>query len=171
LRQGRPATFTGWAKTGSLSKSWRNPRPDGGGGTPVIKQVVFLKKRDDISMDDFMTYYETQHSQLSQKIGAPPPLPNAQRYVRRYVKPQPNPLTGEVIHPGYDCIMEIWWNSREDFEAAMKGLGSPAHLDARKADELKLFASNSNPVCIVEEFESPVGPENKIPACVPVFSA
>lgn len=135
----------------------------------MIKQIVFLKKRDDISMDDFMDYYENQHSQLAKKLGAPPPLPNAQRYVRRYVTPQPNPLTGEVIHPGYDCIMEIWWNTREDFEAAMKGLGNPDHLEARKADERKLFASNSNPVCIVEEFDSPVGPENKIPTCVPTF--
>jgi hypothetical protein len=135
----------------------------------MIKQVVFLKKRDGMTLEQFMDYYENQHSQLSRKIGAPPPLPNAQRYVRRYVKPEPNPLTGEVIHPGYDCIMEIWWNTREDFEAAMKGLGDPQHLEARKADELRLFATNSNPVCIVEEHDSPVGPENKIPRCVMTF--
>ena len=133
----------------------------------MIKQVVFLKKRDDLSMEDFMNYYESQHSQLSKKMGAPPPLPNAQRYVRRYVKPEPNPLTGEVIHPGYDCIMEIWWNTRADFEAAMKGLANPQFLDARKADELKLFATNSNPVVTVEEFDSPVGPENKIYKWIP----
>jgi len=135
----------------------------------MIKQVVFLKKRDDLTMEQFMDYYEHQHSQLSKKLDAPPPLPNAQRYVRRYVTPQPNPLTGEVIHPGYDCIMEIWWNTREDFEAAMKGLGNPEFLEARKADELKLFASNSNPVAIVEEHESPVGPKNLIPDCTPRF--
>jgi hypothetical protein len=134
----------------------------------MLKQVVFLKKRDDLTIEQFLDYYENQHSQLSKKVGAPPPLPNAQRYVRRYVKPEKNPLTGEVIHPGYDCIMEIWWNSRADFEAAMKGLGNPDFLDARKADELKLFASNSNPVVTVEEFESPVGPENKIYKWVPV---
>jgi hypothetical protein len=135
----------------------------------MIKQVVFLKKRDDMTLDDFMDYYENQHSQLSRRIGAPPPLPNAQRYVRRYVKPEANPLTHEVIHPGYDCIMEIWWNTREDFEAAMKALGNPEYLAARKADELKLFATNSNPVCIVEEHDSPVGRENRIPRWVPIF--
>ncbi len=135
----------------------------------MIKQVVFLKKRPDITMEEFIDYYENQHSQLSKKLDAPPPLPNAQRYVRRYITPEPNPLTGEVIHPGYDCVMEIWWNSREDFEAAMKGLGNPEHLEARKADELKLFATNSNPVCTVIEYDSPVGPENLIPDCVPRF--
>ena len=135
----------------------------------MIKQVVFLKRRQDMTMEQFMDYYEKQHSQLSKRIGAKPPLPNAQRYVRRYITPEKNPLTGEVIHPGYDCIMEIWWNTREDFEAAMKGLGSPEHLPARLADELKVFATNSNPVCTVEEHDSPVGPHNQIPRCIPTF--
>jgi len=136
----------------------------------MIKQVVFLRKRADMSMQEFMDYYEHQHSQLSKKLGAKPALPNAQRYVRRYLRQEKNPLTGEVIDPGYDCIMEIWWNSRADFEVAMKGLAEPAEmLEARMQDELKLFASNSNPVCTVEEFDSPVGPENRIPRCEPVF--
>jgi hypothetical protein len=135
----------------------------------MIKQVVFLKKRPDMTAEEFMDYYENQHSQLSKQLDAPPPLPNAQRYVRRYVTPEPNPLTGEVIHPGFDCIMEIWWNTREDFEAAMRGLGNPEFLEARKADELKLFATNSNPVCTVAEYDSPVGPENRVPRCDPSF--
>ena len=45
----------------------------------MIKQVVFLKKRPDQTMAEFMDYYENQHSQLSAKLRAPPALPNAQR--------------------------------------------------------------------------------------------
>jgi EthD domain len=133
----------------------------------MIKQVVFLKRRPDMTMQEFMDYYENKHSQLSKKIGAKPPLPNAQRYVRRYLTPEKNPLTGEVIESGYDCIMEIWWNTREDFETAMQGLANPEHLAARMADERKVFASNSNPVCTVEEYDSPVGPNNTVPRWVP----
>jgi hypothetical protein len=133
----------------------------------MIKQVVFLKRRADMTMQEFMDYYENQHSQLSKRIGAKPPLPNAQRYVRRYLTAEKNPLTGEVIESGYDCIMEIWWNTREDFDAAMKGLANPEHLAARMADERKVFASNSNPVCTVEEYDSPVGPNNTVPRWVP----
>jgi len=134
----------------------------------MIKQVVFLKKRPDMTMQEFMDYYENQHSQLSKRMGAKPALPNAQRYVRRYLTAERNPLTGEILHPGYDCIMEIWWNSRADFEAAMKGLGSnPEMLEARLEDERKVFATNSNPVCTVEEHDSPVGPNNRIPKWAP----
>ena len=91
----------------------------------MIKQVVFLRKRPELSMEEFMDYYETQDKQLSKRMGAKPALPNAQRYVRRYLTREKNPLTGEIIDPGYDCIMEIWWNTREDFEAAMRGLSNP----------------------------------------------
>jgi hypothetical protein len=128
----------------------------------MIKQVVFLKKRPDMSMDEFMNYYENQHSQLSKKLGAKPALPNAQRYVRRYVTPEKNPLTGEVLHPGYDCIMEIWWNSREDFENSQRIISNPDRLPAIKEDEMNLFASHDNPVCsVIEEYDSPMGPNGE----------
>src|ERR1700753_3002970 len=111
----------------------------------MIKQVVFLKKRADMTLADFMDYYENQHSQLAKKLGAKPSLPNAQRYVRRYLTPEKNPLTGEVIDPGFDCIMEIWWNSREDFENSQRIISSPDRLPMIKEDETNLFASHNNP--------------------------
>lgn len=133
----------------------------------MFKQVVFFKKRPDMSMDEFIDYYENMHSKLAQRLGLPSSLPNAQRYVRRYLTVEPNPLTGELLDPGYQCVMEIWWNNREDYEAAMKGLrADPEILKLRLEDERMLFASNSNPVCSVVEYDSAVGPDNKIPQWV-----
>ena len=130
----------------------------------MFKQVCFFKKRPDMTMEEFMDYYENHHAKLGQRIGMP--LPPAQRIVRRYVTPVPNPVTGEVIHPGYDCIMEIWWNSREEFEAAMKFVGSPERLPHTLEDEKKFLATHSYPVCFVEEHDSPLGPERRIPKVV-----
>jgi hypothetical protein len=127
----------------------------------MLKQICFFRKRPDMTMDAFMDYYENQHSQLSKKMGRAPSIPNAVRYVRRYLVPEKNPVTGEVIDPGFDCIMEIWWNSREDFENSQKLIASPERLPAIKADELKLFASHSNPVCTVIEYDSPMGPNGE----------
>jgi hypothetical protein len=138
----------------------------------MFKQICFFKKRPDMTMEQFMDYYENMHSKLAQRMGWSASLPNAQRYVRRYVTPVPNPLTGEVIHPGYDCIMEIWWNTKEDFERGMKGLSAdPEKLKIRLEDELQLFATNSNPVVSVVEHDSPVGPNDQIPDCNPKFGA
>ena len=40
-----------------------------------------------------------ERSQLSKRMGRAPSIPNAVRYVRRYLKPEMNPVTGEVIDP------------------------------------------------------------------------
>ena len=124
----------------------------------MFKQICFFRKRADMTMDAFMDYYENQHSQLSQRMGRAPSLPNAVRYVRRYLQPERNPVTGEVHDPGYDCLMEIWWNSREDFENSQRVISDPERLPAIKQDEENLFASHANPVCSVIEYDSPMGP-------------
>jgi len=128
----------------------------------MIKQICFFRKRPDMTMEAFMDYYENQHSQLSKRAGRAPSIPNAVRYVRRYLKPEMNPVTGEVLDSGYDCIMEIWWKSREDFENSQRIIRDPARLPFVKEDEKNLFASHSNPVCTVEEFDSPMGPNGEM---------
>jgi len=124
----------------------------------MLKQICFFRKRADMTMEQFMDYYENKHSQLSKRAGRAPSIPNAVRYVRRYLKPEKNPVTGQIIDPGYDCIMEIWWKSREDFENSQRIISDPERLKFVKEDEANLFASHNNPVCTVEEFDSPMGP-------------
>ncbi len=130
-------------------------------GDAVFKQICFFRKHPDMSMEEFMDYYENQHSQLSKKMGRAPSIPNAVRYVRRYLQPEKNPVTGEVHDCGYDCIMEIWWNSREDFERSQQIISSPDRIDYVKEDEKKLFASHTNPVCSMIEYDSPMGPNGE----------
>src|SRR5690554_2086614 len=48
----------------------------------MFKQICFFRKRPDMSMEEFMDYYENQHSQLSKRMGRSPSIPNAVRYVR-----------------------------------------------------------------------------------------
>ena len=127
----------------------------------MFKQICFFKKRPDMSADEFMDYYENQHSQLSKRMGLKPAIPNATRYVRRYLVPEKNPVTGQVHDAGYDCIMEIWWNSREDFEASQRLIASPERLPHTIEDEKKLFASSANPICSVIEYDSPMGPNGE----------
>jgi hypothetical protein len=98
----------------------------------MFKQICFFRKRRDMTMEQFMDYYENQHSQLSKRMGRAPSIPNAVRYVRRYLKREKNPVTGEVIDPGFDCIMEIWWKSREDFENSQRIISDPARLPASR---------------------------------------
>ena len=120
----------------------------------MFKRVCFFRKRPDVTMEEFIDYYENQHSRLSERLGRSPSIPNAVRYVRRYLTPERNPVTGEVIDPGYHCIMEIWWNSREDFENLQRVIADPDRLPSIKEDEAQLFATHSNPMCSVVEYDS-----------------
>ena len=45
----------------------------------MLKQICFFRKRPDMTMEQFMDYYETQQSQLSKRSGRAPSIPNAQR--------------------------------------------------------------------------------------------
>ncbi|MFS0848502.1 EthD domain-containing protein [Novosphingobium panipatense] len=128
----------------------------------MFKQICFFRKRSDMTMEAFLDYYENQHSQLSKRQGRAPSIPGARRYVRRYLKPEKNPVTGQVIDPGYDCLMEIWWYSREDFERSQAIISDPSRLEFVKEDEARLFASHDNPVVsVIEEYDSPMGPNGE----------
>lgn len=133
----------------------------------MFKQVCFFKKRPDMTTEEFLDYYENQHTQLAKRTGKPS-IPNAVRYVRRYLTPVENPVTGEIHDSGYDCIMEIWWNSREDFENSQRLVRDPERMPYTIEDEKKLFATHANPICIVEEHDSPTGPEGETYDWVPV---
>ena len=137
----------------------------------MFKQICFFRKRPDMTIDEFLDYYENQHSQLSARLGKKRAITTASRYVRRYLVPERNPVTGEVHDPGYDCIMEIWWDSREDFEASQALLRQPDRLPAVIEDEKRLFATHANPVCSVIEYDSPMGPNGEATGVQVVYDA
>ena len=41
----------------------------------MFKQVCFFRKRPDMTMDEFIDYYENQHSRLSSRMGRSPSIP------------------------------------------------------------------------------------------------
>ena len=45
--------------------------------TEMFKQVCFFRKRPDMTMEEFIDYYENQHSRLSERLGRSPSIPNA----------------------------------------------------------------------------------------------
>ena len=115
----------------------------------MFKQVCLLTRRPGMAMAEFKHYYEEAHAPLLAGM-----MPQARRYVRRFVQPETNPMTGLAYTVPFDCLMELWWDSREAFEAAMAALGEGDAFQRIHADEEKIFASHDNPVFSVEECES-----------------
>ena len=115
----------------------------------MFKTVVMLKRRSGMSMKDFMDYYENYHRKVGEKF-----LPEGVYYVRRFLRGVPNPVTGEVPELDFDCLTEMWFESREAFDAAMVALGEPAVAAEIAEDEEKLFDRSKIQFCTIEEHES-----------------
>lgn len=115
----------------------------------MIKQVSVMKRNPELSMDEFIEMYEGHHARFGEKL-----FSKARRFVRRYVRPTTNPLTGEIVEMDFDVIMEIWWDSREDHEEAMKSIATSGLIDEIRRSGERLFASQNNPAFTVDERDS-----------------
>lgn len=117
----------------------------------MFKQLCLLTRRPGMSMEDFIDAYENGHAKLMA-----PMMPLARRYLRRYISPEMNAVSQSVPEVPFDCLTEIWWDSRADFEAGMAALRADDRVRKIRADEKNLFAGPSSPVFSVEEIESPM---------------
>lgn len=115
----------------------------------MFKTVCLLKRRDGMSMEDFMDYYENHHRKIGEKV-----LPDGVYYVRRFLHGVPNPVTGEATELEFDCLTEMWFESQEAFEAAMAALSEPTVAAEIAEDEEKLFDRSKIRFCTIEEHES-----------------
>ena len=115
----------------------------------MFKTVCLLKRRDGMSMKDFMDYYESHHRKIGEKV-----LPKGVYYVRRFLHGVPNPLTGELTELEFDCLTEMWFESKEAFEVAMEALSEPSVAAEIAEDEEKLFDRSKIRFCTIEEHKS-----------------
>lgn len=118
----------------------------------MLKFVTLLKRRPGMSRADFIAYYESNHA----RIGVKYLTGHACRYVRRYVQPVPDPVTGVPDEPEHDVVMEIWFADRAAFDATMARLAEPAVAAEIAADEERLFDRSKHRHFFVEEHESPL---------------
>ncbi|HTZ71845.1 MAG TPA: EthD domain-containing protein [Acetobacteraceae bacterium] len=116
---------------------------------PIYKVLIFLKRRNGMSIDEFRDYYENNHSKLCEKYAA-----GALRYFRRYVAPVANLETGESGELDFDVITELWFDNRTVFEKVLE-IGSMVRLPAEVlADEMRLFDRTKTRYASVVEWES-----------------
>lgn len=102
----------------------------------MYKTVWLLRRNPAMTREEFIEYYETQHSKL---VGH---MNGVVKYFRRY--PAQNAHRDESSDRGkvaFDVMMELWFESREAFEAAHDRGNEADESFWREAveDEQKLF--------------------------------
>ena len=76
----------------------------------MVKLIAFLKRKSDMTMDEFKVRWVEEHTKISAQ------LPNVRGYYINIATPQ-QPDGGEAL---YDGTAELWWDSIEDMEASFK---------------------------------------------------
>jgi uncharacterized protein (TIGR02118 family) len=86
----------------------------------MLKFVVVLYRRPDLTSSQFRNHLEDIHASLAMA------LPGLKRYQQNHVAPDP-----KRNHPGWDAIIELYFEDREVMEAAWaspQGKASDADL-------------------------------------------
>jgi len=112
------------------------------------KILLFMKRRADLTPQQFRDYYETRHAPLAERYSR-----GVSRYIRRYVDPQPHPETGDFTD-GPDVITELWFEDEAVFRKTLAYITQNLMPDEIVADERNLFDRASFRIATVMECES-----------------
>ncbi len=118
-----------------------------GNADGMVKLVFMLKRRQGMSREDFLRYYEQNHARLGEKY-----VPNAVRYVRRFIDPMAGPSGGGDAE--YDVLTELWFANQGEMDKAMTLLSDPKVHAEIEADEKVLFDRAATRMYTITERDS-----------------
>jgi uncharacterized protein (TIGR02118 family) len=113
------------------------------------KILLFMKRRPDLSVEQFRDYYESRHVPLCMKYAS-----GLSRYIRRFINPQPHPETGPAGEPAFDVITEMWFDDEATYKATLGYITTSIMPDDVVADEKNLFDRSSFRIATVTEKET-----------------
>jgi uncharacterized protein (TIGR02118 family) len=116
------------------------------------KVLLFMKRRPGMSVEAFRDYYENHHAPLCAKYSS-----GVDRYIRRYIDPQPHPETGAFDNPPFDVITELWFEKEAVFKATLRYITTTVMSDEIVADEKNLFDRSSFRIATAVECETDLG--------------
>lgn len=102
----------------------------------MLKAIVLLKRRSDMSREDFIDYYENKHVPLVRQL-----LPTIGHYSRNYldldISPKQHESVSEVTAPPpyFDVITEIWFEGQSAYDQFVADLLDPEVSRRLQQDE------------------------------------
>lgn len=94
----------------------------------MIKFVYCIRKRADLTNEEFRSFWKDRHGPFIRDLAK---MLRAKKYIQSHTLD--TPINQEIISsrgldsPPYDGVTEIWWESMEDFLAAV---GTPEGQEA-----------------------------------------
>ena len=111
----------------------------------MINAITLLKRRHDLSVDEFQNYWRHQHADVIAT------LPGIQRYVQSH----PLHATYHEDGPVYDGVAELWANDSQAF----RDIGTSEAYIAVQADEENFLDRSANALVLTDEHVIKEGPQ------------
>lgn len=115
-----------------------------------IKCYVLLKRKPELTVDEFIDYYENKHAPLGVKYSAVA----MSGYKRIFFRPAPYMLDGTVREPAYDVATEVTFANQEDMVLAKNLMTDPEINAIIEADEANFLDRNTRNFMFVKDRES-----------------
>ena len=97
----------------------------------MVKFTILLRKRPEMSHEEFVQYHRTKHAPLFMSV------PAVQQYVRRYVQGHTIPFDMPGMPPfAYDGTTELWFDTPADIGRVF---GDAEYLRLIRPDEGKFL--------------------------------
>jgi len=111
----------------------------------MIKFTILLRKREDLTHDEFVEYHKTNHAPLFTS------LPEVKKYVRKYVQGHTLPVAlPGMPPPAYDGTTELWF---DDVDSIAKVFAAPRYMELIRPDEEKFLDLHGCGFLVCEETE------------------
>lgn len=111
----------------------------------MFKVLSYLVKRDGMTVDEFVEYYEKRHVPLILSL-APDPIVYKRHYLQR----------GDAVNVGertidFDVVTEIAFSDRAAFEVWSRAVGTGDNGDRVAADEAWFLNRSHTRACVVQD--------------------
>jgi uncharacterized protein (TIGR02118 family) len=111
----------------------------------VIKIVMMVRRRSDLTHEQFRDHYEKVHAPLAQSL-----FTTLRGYVRNYAQ---NTLAG--AETGFDVITELWFDDEQGWKEAVAAMATPGG-QALQMDEESFMDRPATVAMRVQEFGSAI---------------
>ncbi len=117
----------------------------------MVKLVYCLRRRADISLEEFYRYWLNTHGS---KVKSMAEALRARRYIQSHTcAPELNQIfaASRGLAPAYDGVTEVWWDSVEDVKAPMASPVGAEAMTTLMEDESKFIDFSQSRVFMTTE--------------------
>ena len=112
----------------------------------MFKCIALLRRKADLSHQDFVDYYESHHSVLIRQL-----LPGIQDYRRNYVERDGAYIFADAAPIDFDVVTEMWFTDRAAYDRFAVRAAEPEIAARIAADEENLFDRAGTRMFTVDE--------------------